>query len=150
MDDINDLIVASYRNNKDKFVFKIRKILKYNKHLAEDIVQESYERAFRYSETYRPSFGTFNVWFNRILYTTLRKYQKENSKHVHLDFEDVVYPLPLITDEIIKVKNKKHKDILVAFFILGYTSKEISGIYEGVTVTNVTTICKRFIDGLNK
>ena len=155
MCDVRTYITDSYQNDRDKHIRKMANTLKYNKHLAEDIVQESYEKALKYENTYRPELGSFNTWFNSILYSTLRLYQKQNIK-VDINVEHLEGEIPrpeynrVFVDRILSVNNEKHRRVLIAYFILGYNSSQVGRIYDDITSTNVTTICKRFLDGMKE
>jgi RNA polymerase sigma factor (sigma-70 family) len=140
-----------YRKSYKRQVSQIRRSLKFNKHLAEDIVQEAYFRAIKYSPSFDNRKSSLNTWFNKILFNVLRETQKQSrmsveiaedklgdTAFVRLDF--------LITDEILKVTNEKHREILYLFFILGYSSTEISNILDDVSQTNITTLTSRFRD----
>lgn len=127
---------------------------------AEDIVQEAYLRAWRYQDSFDPKRSGMKTWFNTILYNTLRdsqrsyQQQEEGCDDVDIFFEEnslksIAEHLPLIDDEIEKLRNEKFKRILRLYYILGYTSKEIASVEEGVTITNVTTICSRFKNNLD-
>ena len=54
----------------------------------------------------------------------------------------------LIPQLIKTVESEKHRRVLELFFILGYSSKEISEIEERVSISNVTTIVGRFKEKL--
>lgn len=144
-----------YKQNYKRHVKTISRILKWNKDLAEDVVQEAYTKAFQYADTYDPNRGTYNTWFNRILFNVLRDVQNNFVATVALhegiegDEQGIEY-LIFIDNELKYVRNSKHKRILELFYISGYSSTEISRMVTGVSQTNVTTICNRFKDRIKE
>lgn len=144
-----------YKQNYKRHVKTISRILRWNKDLAEDVVQEAYTKAFQYEDTYDPARGSFNTWFNRILFNTLRDTQNSFVHTVALhegmegDDKSVEYLL-FIDGELRYVRNKKHKRVLELFYISGYSSSEIARLVNGVSQTNVTTICNRFKDSIRE
>lgn len=128
---------------------KMKKSLKYNKDLAHDICMDSYEKAFRSIGTYDENKGSMRVWFNKIMYNTLKQYKKMYAEVFVTDqeFEDNQDVLdeyrPHFNHHLNLVKNYKHRRILELFYKLGWSSAEIADFFD-TTQTNVTTICNRF------
>jgi len=144
-----------YEENRERQINTVSKVLKFNKQMAEDIVQEAYAKAWLNLDKYDPERGTMNTWFNRILFNTLRDYQSstpytvslnENMEH---DDETLEY-LVSVNDAIKLIKNRKHRKVLELFYISGYTSKEISEVVKGMSQSNITTVCNRFKQTLEK
>lgn len=124
---------------------------------AEDVVQEAFTRAWKFYPAYDPERGPIEAWFNGILFNSLRDYQREKrgsptSSSREIVPEDIITTLNInnkeLRDKVKAVVNRKHKRVLELFFMLGYTSTEISQMEEGMTVTNVTTIVNRFREDL--
>lgn len=145
-----------YKKTKNGHVKLMTRILRGDWAAAEDVVQEAYTRALQYYPSYDPNRGPLVPWFNRIMYNALRDIQREYKNRPtencdELCVEDVIsineMPETLV-DKIQSVKNEKHQRVIYLFYILGYSSKEISEIEEGVTQTNVTTIVNRFKESL--
>lgn len=142
-------IETFYRKSFKRQIKQIRNSLKYNKHLAEDIVQEAYLKSIKYYPSFDENKSSINTWFNKILFNVLREYQKDHPFLLELS-EDKLIDTSflrldfLVIDEIDKVENDKHKEILYLYFILGYNSLQISNILEDISQTNVTTISSRF------
>lgn len=149
---------------KDTYKVKVKmvaRILGGDYSAAEDIVQESFIKAMNGINSYDHKKGTINAWFNGILFNTLRDWKRQNSSIISLSFKDVSVEDLLFEDlefyngetgvflEKIfsKVPREVHKKILILYFVLGYTSKEISEILN-VSQTNVTTIAARFREKL--
>lgn len=79
-------IEEHYKNNRKKLVKRMFFRTGGNEAAAEDIVQSSYELAIRYMASFRGE--NFDVWFNTIMFNTLRKYQNEEKGYVHSDSDD--------------------------------------------------------------
>ena len=45
---------------------------------AEDLVQETFERALKYSPTYNPQLSMLDTWINRIFDSVVKKYRHAN------------------------------------------------------------------------
>lgn len=164
MEDTNK-IENLYRQEKDNFVKTMYRITR-NFHLAEDIVQEAFTRAIYFLPSYKEERGTLRTWFNGILYNTLHDFQKDErnsgmkSDTVDITVSDIWASYALMEREEYRnkllraiekySKRQKHRDVLELFYILGYSSREISQAIPGITPTNVTTIAKRFRDFMLK
>ncbi len=155
---IEDYYVDNFRRK----VKLISRILRGDLASAEDVVQEAFARAIRFYPTYDDKRGTIDKWFNSIMFNALHDMQKnpngvtQTSPEV-LSVGDTLEGVNLthspdlnnyILSHIEEVENEKHKRILELFFILGYTSKEISQIETKTSQTNVTTLVMRFRDKL--
>lgn len=139
----------------------IGKVLYKDPSTVEDVVQEAYLRAHKYRGSYDSERSGINTWFNSILYNTLRDFQKsyrsqpdfsddaEDRADV-IEFNQISEHLNLIEKELSRVKKPKRQQVLYLYYILGYSSKEISEIVSDMTVTNVTTICNRFKNNLKQ
>lgn len=144
-----------YRKNRDRHLKTINRIIYSSRETAEDIVQEAYLKAYKYKDTYDSNRSEFNTWFNKILFNTLRGYQKDfknQPKMVDIDVDLCVdedeqdfkhTSSKSLEESIDNIKNKKHKKFLILYYLLGYSAREIAET-EGTTVTNITTICNRF------
>ena len=148
-----------YTKNYKKFVNKVFCKVGRNYDIAEDVVQESFCRAIRFQTSYNPKRGNYEQWFNRILFNTLKDFQRKHKNNLE-DCEDLtsfevlgidcdrVSPEKkrIIADSIRKIPNRKHRVVLELFFILGYSCREICMVEYDMSITNVTTIVKRFND----
>lgn len=129
---------------------------------AEDIVQEAFLRAIMFEKSYDRKRASYRTWFNGILWNCLRDHNKllrgtPPTEAGDFSAEDVAGELNLldtpetnnyVRNQIKLVKNLKHRRVLELFFLLGYTSNEITQIEEDISVTNVTTIVTRFKENL--
>lgn len=144
-------IESFYRKTYKYHLNKIAKILYKDKDYAHDIVQDAFIRALNISDQYDPERGSLSTWFNYILYSTLRNFQRTyKNKPEFVSYEDNYLSDPIefvdfsLVNRIDEIKLKEeHKEVVFMFYVLGYNSTEISRI-TGFSVTNITTICGRF------
>lgn len=152
MKELNQL----YTERHSQLVSMIANKVGGNREAAEDIVQEAFCKCFENVDKYDEEKGTVSVWFNSVLFNTLRDVQRGYKKDlenldVDQESEEVVDGRPSASPEVVSalvnaidaIKNETHRRVLRLFYINGYTSTEISAM-EGVSQTNVTTIVKRF------
>lgn len=151
---IEDFYRAEYRNKVGLMTARCGG----NRADGEDVVQEAFARAVRFSSTYNPELGPFDVWFNTILYNSLRDSKRAARGGVEVPtdglsvgdlFEDTEKAAffskrQAIILEVGKISNEKHRDILLLFFEHGYTSREIEQFHPDCTQSSVTTIVNRF------
>lgn len=149
------MIEQYYRENYNKQVKLVSRILNNDYASAEDVVQESYCRALKYSETFEKSKGDFEKWFNSILFNCLSNLKSEGRSvikepiHRHYDIEwEPMFPsilenLNLVSGEIDLEKKRDKKQILDCFFLKGYTAKEIRYTI-GYSETKVWKVCSEF------
>lgn len=128
------LIEEHYVKNYDSFVKRGRYILK-DYHLAEDCVQEAYERAMKYQRTIEG--GNIDGWMHKVFFNTALKYLDFiRSKGATIDpkpTDDVMFPPSFvssfkdtITEDIEAYQAKpKVKGILMLYVIKGYTAEEV-------------------------
>ena len=150
-------ITELYSDVYNPKVKMITRILHGDYSAAEDIVQEAFTRALKFYPSFDPEVGSLHAWFNGILFNSLRDYQKEKRGEIisickDVNPEEVISGLEvdrtLLHKMINDTKNLKHKRVLELFFILGYTSTEISQIEDGISQSNVTTIVNRFRESI--
>jgi RNA polymerase sigma factor (sigma-70 family) len=156
------ILEAYFRDNYRRKCKMISYTLRGDPIMAEDVVQEAFEKAIRFQASFDEDRGSLDKWFNSILFNTLHDLQRKS--------RDVVIPVTdamsredvygeegwdnnpqlsnFVKKQVSAVENDKHKRVLHLFYNLGYTSAEISQIEQGVTQTNVTTIVMRFREGL--
>ena len=126
-------------------------------HTAEDVVQEAFTRAVKFLPSYDPDVGPFHSWFNVILYNSLNDVRNSNRVVSEPLKEEIVVTdifntnkfqnedfRKYLSSTISGVPNKKHREILRLFYIIGYSSKEIPNLVADTTQSNVTTIVQRF------
>jgi RNA polymerase sigma factor (sigma-70 family) len=150
---------------KESYIRKVKlvsRILRGDYASAEDVVQEAFARALRFYPSYDEKRGTFDKWFNSIMFNAMHNMQNDHKGIVH-EISDKISPQDVIEEDqlanvpdlnnyiarcIKEIENDSHRRILELFFIMGYTSKEISQIEHKITQTNVTTVVMRFRDKL--
>jgi RNA polymerase sigma factor (sigma-70 family) len=156
------IIEDYYKNNYEKKLKLVSRILRGDLYTAEDVVQEAFTRALRFYPTYDDNRGTIDKWFNSIMFNAMHDLQRSaiglsHHQPENLSVSDLLEDLALtyhpelnnyLLKNIEQVSNEKHKRIFELFFIMGYTSKEISQIEYKTTQTNITTIIMRFKDKL--
>jgi RNA polymerase sigma factor (sigma-70 family) len=154
---LND-IERLYREIRTPSVKMMSRILGGDWHGGEDVVQEAFTRALRFYPSFDPEKGKIKAWFNGIMFNALRDYQRDSrfgpqSEAEDFSVEDMVGELSVsnfeekreyLSYEIARTKNPQHREVLHLFFMLGYTSNEITQIVSKMTQTNVTTIVTRF------
>lgn len=147
-----------YREAHNPSVKMMARILGGDWHGGEDVVQEAFTRAWRFYPSFDAEKGKLKTWFNGILFNSLRDYQRDSrlgpySGVEDFSVEDVLSELNInnfeekrdyLAQKIDWVQNPTHKEVLFLFFMIGYTSKEVSQIVPKMTQTNVTTIVTRF------
>lgn len=140
-----------YRENFDRFVKRFTRRAG-TKEAAEDVVQEAFERALRYFDSYDHE-RSLDGWFNRILNNSLREYKNREKGNSHVEFDEEEadgtrcqqYAQQLwkqIRDEMDTYEDA-HKEVLYLYFLHGYKPKDISRVVE-LKYRNIETILQRF------
>lgn len=160
---MNKNIEELFREKYNQKFKMMRSILRGDSATAEDVVQEAFTRALKYQNSFDEDRATLEVWFNKILFNSLRDVQQQarNSppptQEEEFSLEDVFsqdwfadnpQSRQLLVETLSKVDNPKKKQVLTLFYILGYSTKEVTEIEEGLTQTNVTSIVNRFKNSL--
>jgi RNA polymerase sigma-70 factor (ECF subfamily) len=129
------------------FLRKAMAILK-NKDDAEDVVQETFVKMYRYGHSYVPHQGaSFSSWAYRILlntcytfYTKRRKYQTDEyideDVHEMLSVADTAFEQMTTLDEVVSILKKIPKalaSILTQHVIDGKSYEDIAAL-EGISV----------------
>lgn len=137
-----------YVKHSENQINMIKKIVK-NHSEAEDIVHDGYAKAIEKLDQFDEEKGSIKTWVNAIIFNGLRNKKREliniqNLKTIlfirEFNNEDLVW----IKEQINLIRNPKHKLIVELYYKYGYTTTEISELFETISVTNVTTICNRF------
>jgi RNA polymerase sigma factor (sigma-70 family) len=154
-------IEEHYRLHFDTYVKRAFRSLG-DRHLAQDAVQESYERAIKYQE--RITHDNFDAWFNVVFFNTTLKYLnfiRNKGMVMELYVEDTPCLEPLATlEDFLSITTKlkecslkpKVKEAITMYLIKGYSSEEVSA-YLGMSPNAVRSQVKRFkaklMDGVN-
>lgn len=155
----NDIIEAHYRKNYKQLVSRTCGRVPHNSRaLAEEVVQEAYAVALRYSRSFDPERGSFGAWFSKILNKATSKCIQAEQGHPTLSFDDddlelepfllneeVAIPREIVVgvQDAIKKQKPEVADVLNMFFNLGMNSIDIEKCTE-LTHTNIRQIIRRF------
>jgi RNA polymerase sigma factor (sigma-70 family) len=140
---MNEVIEKSYRKNFNKYVLQMEfRAGSYQD--AEDIVQDSYEKALRYFNSYDPSID-FEKWLNTIRYNCLKDHRKKERGYVMEEFEEYNFegtPCQQYNDEermqierIIEAKPEAQREIINLYFNKNYSARDIAAVTEHLYIT---------------
>ena len=131
----------------------VRKIRSYVKDLdtAEDIVQDAFVDILGKVNQFDAKKASLKTWFTKILFSRLWKHMREQRKipplvdlESVLESEMVIYQEePLLEGYVRKVSNKRHKQALLGYYVLGLNDKEVSFL-TGLKPENVRKVVQRF------
>ncbi len=147
------ILETLYATQRKTFIFKIRPYVR-DYDVAEDIVQEAFTRALSKIDQYDPKKGPMKGWFTKILFSCVWSHLRNLKKTPPMYDIDLVLETDLLAYEeepnlreyIRGVYNIKHRQVLLAYFVLGNTNSEIAAM-TGLTQDNVRKIVQRFRDG---
>lgn len=140
-----------YLLNRRSYIFTIMSYTK-SYEISEEIVQDAFVKAIEKFSQYDPKKGKLRGWFTKILFSSLWNYMRAQRKHpIMVDIENVLEKDLMSYEEVPDFQryldntpmNPQHRQVLVAYVILGNTPKEISDVL-GVTQDNVRKIVQRF------
>lgn len=142
-----------YKECRKKHVKYIAYLLKGDKASAEDVVQDSFVKAFQKIDQYDPSKGKFSTWFNRILFNTLSDYRRESDDLKSLEnyfnlidwlnSETSVSSKIDLAKVVSMVEPDSHRKIVEKFYLFGWGRDEIAATY-GLSPKYVGQICYKF------
>lgn len=137
---MNSLIEDHYKNNRKHLSHILTKQMGDD---AEDVVQEAYYRALRYSHAFNPNEFDFQRWFSRILSNVRKDFIAEKfgrGTHVEIDesHDEFITEcqgtnpklIELLYDEILEHDNENHREVLTLYFIFNYQQREVSQIVD--------------------
>lgn len=144
---------ALYTSQRKNFLFKIRPYVR-DYDVAEELVQEAFTRALIKLEQYDKRKGPIKGWFTKILFSCVWSHLRNLKKVPPIYDIDLVLESDLLAYEeepdlreyIRKTHNVKHRQVLLAYFVLGNTYQEIASM-TGLTYDNVRKIIQRFREG---
>lgn len=139
-----------YRDYYQQFIYKIYPYL-HSYDVAEEVVQEAFAKAMIKINTYNPNKGGIKNWFHSILFNTMWAYKRAVKKTLPSngsdELEQVLQNDPPDYEALFSsVKNDFHRKILITYFMMGYSYKEVSEVM-GVGRYNVRKIIQRFKKG---
>jgi RNA polymerase sigma-70 factor (ECF subfamily) len=121
-----ELIFDQYKN----LVYRTAYLILENSNEAEDALQETFLKAYRYLETYQPSKGAFSTWLYRItvnhclrqrrkltrIFKPLETYNDE-FKQVHSSHEDKLSEEQVVLQMINRLSNKLRIVVILRYFL---------------------------------
>jgi DNA-directed RNA polymerase specialized sigma24 family protein len=130
---MNEFIENHYRINYQKLLKRMT-FRAGDHHQAEDIIQESYYRALKYSDSCRE--GEFDQWFSMILNNTLRDVKREEMGIVHVELDEEaegqlvcsLVPSQTVREiyELVESKSEVQTEILMLHLKHSYSPTDIS------------------------
>lgn len=131
-----DTITRDYKKNFNKYVLQLS-FRAGSVQDAEDICQDAYERAIRYSNSFKED-GDYQTWFGRIRYNCLKDHRKKERGYVMEEFEEYDFegtPCLQYTDEqkrqieqFIETKTAEQQEILHLHFNLNYSAMDVCAV----------------------
>lgn len=107
---------------------------------AEDALQDAFERAIKYYNSYDPEKSTFAVWFSRILSNAVKDHLRRSKGLGDCEFDEEIAdgtPCEQYTERMAEnirsaiLSRKPHiSEVLDLFFNKGYTARDISRLVE--------------------
>jgi RNA polymerase sigma-70 factor (ECF subfamily) len=157
----NEKAQLTLYNQYYKAMFNVSYRIVGDSHLAEDVMQESFLKAFTKLDSFNGNV-TFGSWLKKIVINTsinelkkLNKYQFDSldEKIEVVDFkEELENYSELKAESVLKTiqsLKSNYKIILTLFFIEGYDLEEITGILN-ITNENCRTMMSRAKESLRK
>jgi RNA polymerase sigma factor (sigma-70 family) len=102
---------------------------------AEDVVQEAFARALKYSGTFDPAKKEIGAWFNMIMNNALRDFKRQQRMEGMTDedettdsLDNTVYQEEMIrlTEEEMDSRGEDVAEALRYHIVMGYTIKEVA------------------------
>lgn len=124
---IMEEVEKHYRENFSSLSLKAGRILK-DPSYGMDVVQETYECAFRYYKSFNPDKGDFDKWINKIFWRTLSRYQGFVKGYGHVEHIEEYEINAEAAKTLIEESrlSDKYKEILTLLYVAGYTPKEVT------------------------
>lgn len=152
------IIEKHYIHNKDRFVKKFSYRLG-SVQAAEDVIQDAYERAIRYKDTFWMG-EDFNSWFTRIANNAMKDYKRYEHGHACDELDEALFIEDCSVDieatllnkqieERIKCKKDKMQEVLMLHFVYGYGSKTIH-VITGYSYDAIRKAVERFRNELKE
>jgi RNA polymerase sigma factor (sigma-70 family) len=150
---VKESLTEFYKENYKSFLVKAKRILR-DHHYAEDCVQESFERALKYLDSFQQE-GNLEFWFNRVFMNTVKDYltfirsqgvvtELTTKDHPAFPQELVDKYKGVIEEELVVfAPSPLSFDILLAYFVQGHSAKAVS-ILTGCTESAVYNWSHRF------
>ncbi len=129
-------IALLYENYADALLGVIKKIISDND-TAQDILQESFVKVWRYSKKYDPNKAKLFTWLYRIAYNSaidkVRSLKNKTEKEVQIE-TSAVYTITsgMLNEDVLDIKkhlstlDEKYQIVINALFFEGMTQREAS------------------------
>mgnify|MGYP000147367702 CR=1 FL=1 len=129
-------ITLLYENYSDALFGVIKKVI-HNDEVAQDVLQETFVKIWRYSKKYDSNKAKLFTWLYRIAYNTsidkIRSLKKKNEKEVQIDTSSV-YKITTnaLNQDVLDIKKhlssieEKYQIVINALFFEGMTQQEAS------------------------
>ncbi|TDE03357.1 RNA polymerase sigma factor [Flavobacterium sandaracinum] len=152
-------------NRYAKAMYNVSHRIVKDSHFAEDVMQESFLKAFSRIEDYKQEVA-FGAWLKRIVVNCSIDFYKKNNQFKLEDFDTTLYKIEekesTLTDsthfnelkvkqilEVINSLKYNYRMVLTLFYIEGYDQEEISEILN-ISYANCRTTLSRAKDCLRK
>jgi RNA polymerase sigma-70 factor (ECF subfamily) len=135
------------------------------KSAADDIVQDSFLKAWEYSNSFNANKASFKTWFYTILNNNCYNYIKKHNKHIYEDYEehketiesnDISVEQKLINKEndhklkkSLKHLNKREQEAITYRYINGLSNKQ-TALKMNSTIKAIETLLNRAKTKLKK
>ncbi len=156
----NELITQHYLGNYTRLVkTAVRRVPNNSQALAEEVVQEAYARALKYFRAYDEK-SDFNKWFNGIFRNAVNDCRTAEKEHgCTFEYNENLHDLEPISryqsdlwdttmKSIAKIENERDRNIMVHYYMSGFSSREISE-YTGINHNTVRVIILRHKEKMN-
>ena len=122
---------------------------------AEDVVQETFSRALKYSKSFNPEISSLHQWVNGIFSRCLKDSQRDarlQGMSVEIKEDDIFTGANIAEDDktleeietmVKSISSTLHKQICYLHFIQEYTPREIRQVID-TTPDTIRGVLKRF------
>lgn len=144
-------LVEAYQNHKKAVFTYIYLCVNKNRDIAEDILQDTFLKAFKYKDKYNSQLSSEKTWILAIARNLVTDYYKSKYKYKHEDLdkaedlghsEDINIENELVYKEILKALESlsdKDKELIILRYVNELEIKEIADIlnikYDNVKVS---------------
>lgn len=153
-------ITELYQTNHRRYILSASKFTDKDMWLAEEIVQEAYSRALKYSKSYNKKFGNLEQWFSNILYRSGIEFKKseldkgmvreikEGDIVEEADFGRNLRAMAELDDNL-NTLGPMARHICYLYFVRGYKPREIVEV-TGYKNNTVRQSVKEFSNKMRK
>jgi len=125
--DVVELICSHYRENFKPLSSKAGRVLR-DHALGEDVVQETYEAAYRYKHSFNPERGDMDKWIGKIFWRNISRYKSFAAGMGDLHPIMEVEVNPELTRQFLEESSlpDHYKMIIAQVYINGYSPKQVA------------------------